>query len=463
VSEPRLRATLETLRGDPDALIQIIVQQAEVIARLTAQVEALEARVRDLDEQNRGLRARVATLERTTARAAAPFRIDPAKRQTTRGRRGRPPGRPGTARPRPTHVDVVLEAPLPHCPHCAHPVADVRPRVQYIEEWPPIRPHVTQVTTYEGYCATCGRRVRSTHPVQVSGATGAAGVHLGARALALAALLNKHYGLTMRKTCAVLHVLGGMRLTPGGLTQALARVATRVRASYDALVAQIRAGPLVHSDETSWWVGGPGYWLWVFTRPDLTVYRVAPGRGRQVVEQTLGPTYPGVVVSDCLATYDGLASPQQKCYAHHLRAVRAVLEQGPSAYADQWGRLLRAAMARTPAAPDARTRHLWEIAVDEYLAAPRRAPAEEALRRRLAKQRDHLFTFLDYPDVPATNNLAERQLRPAVIARKLSCGNKTLAGAYTWETLASLAATCAQRGESFLEFLVPRLRLAEIR
>lgn len=65
--------------------------------------------------------------------------------------------------------------------------------------------------------------------------------------------------------------------------------------------------------------------------------------------------------------------------------------------------------------------------------------------------------------MPATNNLAERQLRPAVIARKLSCGNKTLAGARRWETIASLAATCRQRGESFLDFLVGHLVLTPAR
>ena len=82
------------------------------------------------------------------------------------------------------------------------------------------------------------------------------------------------------------------------------------------------------------------------------------------------------------------------------------------------------------------------------------------MRERLRKQRDHLFTFLDHPAVDATNNLAERQLRPAVISRKLSCGNKTERGARTWEVLASLAATCRQTGSSFADFLVPRLILA---
>ncbi|HEY3854911.1 MAG TPA: transposase, partial [Verrucomicrobiae bacterium] len=75
------------------------------------------------------------------------------------------------------------------------------------------------------------------------------------------------------------------------------------------------------------------------------------------------------------------------------------------------------------------------------------------VRRRLEKQQDHLFTFLEHADVDATNNLAERQLRPAVIARKVSCGNKTPQGARTWEILTSLAATCAQQSQSFAKLV----------
>ena len=89
----------------------------------------------------------------------------------------------------------------------------------------------------------------------------------------------------------------------------------------------------------------------------------------------------------------------------------------------------------------------------QLLEPPRSEPNEEAVRKRLHKQRDHLFTFLDHDGVEATNNLAERQLRPAVIARKISCGNKTPKGARTWQILTSLAATCAQRATSFVAAL----------
>ena len=224
----------------------------------------------------------------------------------------------------------------------------------------------------------------------------------------------------------------------------------------------------MHSDETSWWVGGPGSWLWVFTTPTTTRYQVAAGRGRDVVTATLGADFAGVLVSDCLAVYDGGPPVQHKCYAHHLKAIATLTQEGPNAYATMLKDLLRAAMrlkADPPAdaATVAQQRRTLEIAADIALEAPRPDPAEERVRRRLAKQRDHLFTFLDHAAVPATNNLAERQLRPAVIARKLSCGNKTPAGARTWEILASVAATCHQRRESFLDLVTAHARLLPAR
>jgi hypothetical protein len=124
--------------------------------------------------------------------------------------------------------------------------------------------------------------------------------------------------------------------------------------------------------------------------------------------------------------------------AMSLSKERAALEQ------KQWERRLRAL-------------RLAAHAVLEE--TPRPCPQEEAVRARLWKQRDHLFVFLEKLGVDATNNLAERQLRPAVIRRKLSCGNKTRRGARTFEVLTSLAATCRQRGEDFLHLASNAARL----
>jgi len=171
------------------------------------------------------------------------------------------------------------------------------------------------------------------------------------------------------------------------------------------------------------------------------------------VAAALGEQFTGVLVSDCLATYDDVNPRQQKCYSHHLKAIKLAGEGNPSAWLDAVRGLLLEAMElkRQSLASEEKAARRTELMAQaqKLLALPRPTNLEEKVRRRLEKQQDHLFTFLEVEAVDATNNLAERQLRPAVIARKVSCGNKTPSGAHTWEILASLSATCVQRAESF--------------
>ena len=458
MSEPSpLRPTLESLRDQPDQLIEIILRQAGVIDELRQEVEQLKQQIKELNDRNDGLSAKVEQLSRAAARQAAPFRIEDKDRVAQPKKPGRPRGHSGSFRVIPEQVDEEIFVPLAVCPRCGGEVGRRRRVAQYIEDLPVVRPHVIQLITEEADCACCRRAVRSSHPLQVSLAEGAAGVQLGPRALALATQLNKQHGLTMRKTCAVLREMFGLRLSPGGLSQALARMADRLEPAYENLLARLRAGPCVHSDETSWWVGGPGYWLWVFANQSSTAYRVAKSRGRDLLLEVLGSEFAGVLVSDCLATYDDVNPRQQKCYSHHLKAIKQADEGHPSAWLESVRWLLQEAMALKTQALDpaekAHCRTRLEARARELLASPRPTNMEEKVRRRLEKQQDHLFTFLEVEEVEATNNLAERQLRPAVIARKLSCGNKTSKGARTWEILTSLAATCAQRAESFAQLI----------
>jgi hypothetical protein len=447
-STETLKASLESLRDQPDRLIEIILRQAGVIEELRMEIQTLKDQIKDLQDRNDGLSAKVAALETKSARQAAPFRIPEQQRQLQPQKPGRKAGHAGSCRPVPAVVDEQIEVPLSACPRCGRPVEKTRPVAQYIEEMPELPPRVIRLITHEAYCQGCRQTVRSTHPMQVSLARGAAGVQLGPRVLGMAATLNKQYGLTVRKTCAVLKSIFGLQLSPGGLAQALKRMAGKLEPAYEKLVTRLRDGPYVHSDETSWWVGGPGHWLWVFADKSTTVYRVAQGRGRQVLTEVLGEAFGGVLVSDCLATYDDFNPLQQKCYSHHLKAISHAQEDSPSVWLEDLRWLLQAAMDLKREAK-AGQRAVLEQKLEKLLAQPRPTNMEEKVRRRIEKQKDHLFTFLDHAPVEATNNLAERQLRPAVIARKVSCGNKTTSGARTWEILSSLAATAAQQGQSF--------------
>lgn len=433
--------------------------------RLQEQLAAAQASLQQLEQ-------RLEQVEQQAHRQAAPFRRSESQRDPHPARPGRKAGHPASFRPRPEPIDEVIHVPLEQCPHCGEAVSDRQPLVQYIEEIPVVRPHVTQLTTEQGWCAHCQQEVYSSHPLQTGRAGGAAAVQLGPRALALACDLNKAHGLSMRRTVAVLQDHFGLKLTPGGLAQLVQRVGGKLQPAYQQLAVEVQASAVVHADETSWWVGGPGWWLWVFATAQLTYYVVIHSRAAAVALGVLGQEFAGVLVSDCLAIYDDLNRLQQKCYSHHLKAVSEALALSGPADRDyllgvqallRTGLWLKALQGPAPEPRFTRCLQTLQSRAHELLDAPRASPIEEKVRMRLWKQRDHLFTFLERSEVPATNNLAERQLRPAVIARKISCGNKTEKGAQAWAVLASLAASWRQTGRSIIQEISKRVRLPPAR
>ncbi len=442
--------------------------------QLEAENQVLKQENKELKEQIIRLEIRIKEFEneliecrRASFRQAAPFRRPERNKVQNPKKPGQKDGHPPAYRRIPEFVDEEITVPLERCPHCAHPIYDVKEKVQYIEEIPEIRVKVTKLTTFEGQCPHCGT-VESQHPLKVSSATGAAGVQIGPRALALGTDLNKRLGLSTRKTCEVLQYFN-LHLTAGGFIQALHRVAQRLSTSYEQLLSTIRTSSVVYTDETSWWVGGPGWWLWVFTTKEATLYVVEETRGQQVVWDILTADYKGTMVSDCLSTYDPQPFEKHKCYAHHLKAISEAIGErslAPNSFLPRIRLLLKTAIIWKEMKPKVseeeylRRAGILEAKVDQLLNMPHHEPGEQQIANRLLKQRKHLFTFLYKDEVEATNNRAERQLRPAVISRKISCGNKTRKGKRTWEVLTSLAATLHQQGRSFVDFLVETIPLS---
>ena len=460
----RAELSVAELYGHVQELREILLSQQQHI-----DAQALE--ITRLREENERLRKKLGDAQTEAARQAAPFRRPERKKvpKDKHKRPGRPVGHPGVRRPVPEHVDETITVPLDRCPRCGGPVADCQPLEQYIEEIPPVKPKVTKLTTYQGHCGQCGD-VSSTHPLKTGKGYWASQVHLGPRALALAAMLNKQHGLSMRKTCRVLNDLCGLKLSAGGLSQTLDRLADRLELDYQGLFADLRAGPATYVDETSWWVGGPGHWLWVFTSPTTTLFQVEDRRTAAVVTEVLSPTYAGVLVSDCLAIYDTVPYERKhKCIAHHQKAIREQLdspELGDATYLEAWRTLFQDVIALWKHWPELMEEDRNTARQDlgrrkkELLARPCSQPEDKKIANRLRKQKPHLLTCLNRPEhVEPTNNRAERALRPAVIARKVSCGNKTERGKTTWQVLTSLLATWWQRSQDTVAHLAAKAGL----
>jgi hypothetical protein len=292
-------------------------------------------------------------------------------------------------------------------------------------------------------------------------------VSLGPRAKALATDLKHRLGIPYRKVADLFETGFGLKVTASALCQADERLAEKVEPVYQELVEAIRGCASVHADETGWRIGVLSAWLWVFTSKSVTVYTIDQSRSHQVVVDILGCEFEGVLVSDCFLAYDHKALSgwlQQKCFAHFLKELGKLSREkkrGAVRFPRALAQVLREALAlreEKPKLDEASFRaKLQEVEsnLDALIAGSRRFsdPDNARFAKRLRKQRPHLLRFLEMEGVEATNNRAERALRPAVIVRKTGGCNKRVGGARTHAVLASILVTLKQQEREVLEYL----------
>jgi len=437
-------------------------------AELIAENKKLKAKIAELEEEVVELRGRLkealAQLEakgRAGKRQAAPFSREEKKEDCKRP--GRKKGHKGAHRAKPDKVDRVLEAPLRQscCLHCGGELSEARIEEQYQIDIPPVEPVVTQFKIEVARCSQCGRQAQGRHPEQISDGLGSTAIHFGPRVLGLALEMKHALGLPYRKVCQILAEGFGFSASAGGLSRAGQRLAQKAEPTYDQLVFNLRDQEVVFADETGWRIDGERAWLWVFTSEEITLYTIDPRRAGEVAERVLGRDFAGVLTCDCLLAYNPLPYQQQKCLAHLLRRCADITEQPRPDEAIRLSqavaRLLRGAI-KLKGQKEKHPPWLYQQACARLEQALDRLldkagePEDDAARRLvnlLGKQRGRLFTFLYYDPVQPTNNAAERAIRPAVIVRKTSAGNRSQAGAKTHAIITSLWQTCRQQGCNF--------------
>lgn len=449
--------------------------------RLRRRNEELERATRELERerdrlrhQNERLKKQLDAARRAGFRQAAPFsRGAPKPKPAKPGRKsGSRYGRKARRR-KPTRIDEQHEAPLPaHCPDCGGDIREERVAAQFQTDIPVVRPIVRQFNIHIGCCTRCHRRVQGRHPFQTSDALGAARSQVGPQAVALAVFLNKQLGLSFGKIVTLLHRRFGLKITRGGLVQAMHRAARRAAPSYEVLCKTIRGSPMVVPDETGWKVNARLWWLHVFTTPETTVYSIAPGRGFDEAAAILGEDFDGTLVRDGWAPYrQFLDADHQTCLAHLLRRCAELIEDHPQARLPREVKkvLLAALELRARFVRSEISRHGLDVVrgrlteeMVRIVESPGKVPAVERFARHLTTEFSALFTFLLDPTLDATNWRAETALRPAVITRKVcGGGNRTQRGAQTQEVLASVLRTAAQRQIDPSNLFVSMLRSPE--
>jgi transposase len=283
---------------------------------------------------------------------------------------------------------------------------------------------------------------------------------VSAATMALIATLREVGRLPVRTIQWQLETFHGLHLSVGEISEVLHGVRRHAAPLVAALKEEVRASPVVNGDETGWREKGQNGYLWSFSTPHVRYFERHASRSGDVVEQILGSAYEGTVVSDFYGAYNRHEGRHQRCWAHMLRDAHALREDAPQDPAVQeWVDALKDLYHRArdwilahPQATDAEreaAQHRFE-AEAHRLSAPHvgQPVPQRVLSERIEKFLPELFVFVADPRVPATNNAAERALRPTVISRKISRGTRSEAGSKTKTALASLFGTWLARGQN---------------
>lgn len=449
--------------------------------RLEDQIRKLECENNQLQDENAELKiehnqlqARFTALHRRQFKAAKSKAAPPPEPTPTKPKkRGPPIGHPPWTRPNPTHVDRTIPVPAPTiCPHCACP--DLLPTTQTTDQLQEDiviqpRPMVTCFHHQMAFCPRCRRPVHATAPDELRNCS------IGPVTKAVGVWLHHQLKLPFRQVQNLFATLFGMPFVPASALNFSLTAADKSQPLYDDLRTKIQTSALLHLDETSWRLDGLPAWLWYAGNADLDFFHIDHSRAAAVITAILGNFY-GAILSDGYAVYDLIAARwHQTCLAHIIRTAKDIaaeiklIENNAPYHADiafanaiasffsevcdldrkrRSGRLSRKrARAMLPSLRQ-RLKHLCT----STLTHPKTINLSARLidPKRDAKK---LFTFLTHPGMPPTNNHAERALRGPVIARKISFGSRSDAGAQAFAILASILGTAHRQNQSPIPFL----------
>ena len=355
--------------------------------------------------------------------------------------KGARPGHFGRGRPGPDLVqgkqfNAVVPSLGDLCPQCGSPFVDKGYTERLVMESHPLRAEPLIYWLPKRYCPKCRRTFQPSAP-------GVLPKNLyGNQLMANAAVMHYLHGIPLGRVCEQLQA------NAGSLIECFHRMAHLFASIFPKLIEAYRQSPVKHADETGWRTDGINGYVWLFATETISLFLFRQTRSGKVPQAVLGNhPLPGILVVDRYAGYNQAPCPLQYCYAHLLRVVQDLEKEFPDSeevktFVSVMAPLLATAMS---------LRHQPISEVEFYQKAAEtkaqivvavEAPALHLGIRRiqdLFRDNAHrLYHWTQNRQIPAENNLAERDLRPTVIARKVSFGSASDAGAHTRGTLMSI-------------------------
>ena len=451
-------------KTDQKSTLELILTKEEARAVLNQGDEAVIFKLLELSKEIKELRGKLHSSSSSTPSSQIPvFKKPPASK--SRKKPGRKKGHEGTRRKAPHQIDRHESHTLDSCPHCGNQDLKVtRKRKRVIEDIVQTESEAVEHVIQGSWCSTCKKIVEPVVADALPKAT------IGHRVVALTAWLHYGLGNTISQIIEVFNYHLRFQLTAGGLVQMWYRIQAILFTWYEQIGEEAKKSAYLHADESGWRVNGQTHWLWCFTNGTLTYYLIDRCRGSPVLFKFFGDVFQGCLITDFWRAYGMIRTEsRQYCLAHLLREVHDVDERNDSedwrAFSKKLQRLLgdafrllvkRAELSATEY--EKKTQRIEERLEIMLFGHGYEDADVKRIADRLCRSMDGLFTFLTKPDVDPTNNHAEREIRPAVVIRKNSLGNRSEKGASCQAVLMSIYRTLKLRGLNPIDTVVSALR-----
>jgi len=363
-------------------------------------------------------------------------------------------GHLGWFRKKPGTVDKIVEVRLDQCPVCGgkdlKECGGVKDHLQ--EDIVLVAPKVTLYQKHRYYCRTCSKIVIG------HGENEQARSRIGPQAKTLAAYLKYHVKVSDRDIQKIFSQLFGLKFTVGAVLGFRNQIRKRLEPVYENLVRKIRRSRYVHCDETGWKIDGKSGWLWSFSNKRTAVCHIDKSRGSKIPQTVLGKTFKGILIADFYSAYNKIAArAKQRCLVHLLRDIKRIeeslVEDPPTQnFCARLKTLVFEAVELSKERKDLKRtdykrkqKSILESFEDLQLTDPGNKIIQRFVKR-LDRHRHEYLTFLDHPEVSWNNNHAERMVRPNVLLRKITFGNRSAEGIFNHNVLMSVIQSAKLKG-----------------
>ena len=317
---------------------------------------------------------------------------------------------------------------------------------------PPIEVKYIEHQVFSKKCSCCGNKIKAEFPVDIT-----APIQYGQSVSSIITYLSVYQYLPYKRIKILMNDLFYLPISEGTVKNVLTKMAQRSLPIYKEIQNRISVSNLVGGDETGTKINTKKAWFHVWQNAKLTFIVASLNRGYSTVEEYFAKGFTNAIyVSDCWSAQLKIpALKHQLCFAHLLRELKNFEETFKCEWSFKMKQLLQKSiklknqMSSIDYLKPPKLISEIETELDELLKidSSNFHKKQKAFIKRLTKNRQNIFVFLEYEFVPFDNNGSERAIRNVKVKNKISGCFRTFQGAFVFSVLRSVIDTSIKNSQ----------------